>query len=167
MGWGNVCRCLLGASTALFVVLASASRLARCSSRRCSDFALGENGRHTWRIVKNYRFLEICVLSRGGRAASKRLGMARKRPRKKVTERPDIDQLSVICRNRGASRSGWSKESHLETQSGSRMIPNVVQVRSARPSGRQKSRRSGRFVPFVPLVSSRLVVWIFPGGWVQ
>ena len=28
----------------------------------------------------------------------------------------------------------------------------------------QKSRRSGRFVLFVPLVSSRLVVLVVPGG---
>ena len=42
--------------------------------------------------------------------------------------------------------------------------PQVVQVRSARPSGRQKSRRSGRFVLFVPSVSSRLVVLVVPGG---
>ena len=40
----------------------------------------------------------------------------------------------------------------------------VVQIRSARPLGRQNSRRSGRFVLFVPLVSSRLVVLVVPGG---
>ena len=45
-------RCLLGASPALFVVLVSACFLCRCSSRRCSYFARGENGRDALRTVK-------------------------------------------------------------------------------------------------------------------
>ena len=39
-------RCLLGASPALFVVLVSSGLLCRLSSRRCSYFARGENGRY-------------------------------------------------------------------------------------------------------------------------
>ena len=35
------------------------------------------------------------------------------------------------------------------------------------PSGRQKSRRSGLFILFVPLVSFRLVVLVVPGGRTQ
>ena len=97
--------------------------------------------------------------------------MTRVRPRKEAPRGPKLDKLSLIIRARDASRTGWSKKSRLEVDVGSIFDPKtaqmnlkIVQVKSARPSGRPKSRRSGRFVLFVLLVSSRLVVLVVPGG---
>ena len=82
--------------------------------------------------------------------------MARKRPRKEAFHGNELDQLSLIFRARDASRTGWAKKSGLEVdlgrhfsiQNGPKMTPKV-QVRSARLSGRHKSRRSGRLDVFV------------------
>ena len=71
--------------------------------------------------------------------------------------------VPAMPRERGGRNR--KEKSRLEVDAGaildrnkSQNDPKVVQIRSARPSGRQNSRRSGRFVLFVSLVSCRLVV---------